>query len=69
MDLLFQKWWLHALMKPEENGLLKSCAIEHVFIMQLMPVLKVLKNVLYGKLLDDPSSYAISVNSYITAKK
>ena len=49
MDAVFNKWWLHALMKPSENGLLSNCSPESNFTIQLAQAVKVLKAIFYDK--------------------
>lgn len=69
MDILFNKWWLLAFMKPSENGLLRNCANENSFILQLKPVVKVLKAVLYDKSIDGVSTESTLISSFVTSKK
>ena len=43
MEILFGKWWMRGLLKPCENGLLKNCGSETIFVKELMEVIKLLK--------------------------
>jgi len=69
MDILFTKWWMHALLKPLECGLLKSCAPEQGFMTDLKQVVKVLKVILYNKSVPDLNINIPGLEVFITEKK
>lgn len=69
MDILFQKWWQSALVRPVEHGIMRLCVLEESFDKTLKVILKVLKGVLYGKLLDDIGPGTTQYNYFIATKK
>ena len=56
-------------MKPVENGIMSICIFEDVFARQFTTILKVLKGVLYGKMLDQKTPGYTSINIYIASKQ
>ena len=63
-DILFNKWWTRALMKPAENGLLTNCEPEVSFVRVLKEAIRVLKLVFSNKTI---SSYTIM--AFINSKR
>ena len=61
MEILFDRWWMRALTRPTENGLLKNCGSEIVFVKELMEVFKVLKLIFL-----DRHNFYLTLNSKLT---
>lgn len=69
MDILFQKWWQSALVRPAEHGIMALCVLEESFDKTLKIILKIIKGVLYGKLLEDMGPGTQHYNHFINSKK
>jgi len=69
MDVLFQKWWQSALVRPVEHGIMRLCVLEESFDKTLKLILKILKAILYGKLLEDTGPATQQYNNFISSKK
>jgi len=68
IELLFEKWWLPALMSPTEFGIIACTAPEHSYLSIMLSIMKTLKSVLYNWPMEGGTEFAITVNSYITYK-
>lgn len=69
MDILFQKWWQSAFVRPLEHGMMKSSVMDESLDNTLKQILKILKAVLYGKPLEDQNPGTTQINEFIVAKK
>jgi len=64
-EILLDKWWITALMKPGECGLLKSCIEEELFINDLKEVMKVLKLVFSNKCIADVEFPSKAIKEFV----
>ena len=69
MDILFQRCWLGALLKPVESGMSTTYQSGGSFYRTLMKILKPLRGMLYGKPLEDPTAFGLAINQFIERKK
>lgn len=68
VDFLFQQWWYPMLISPTEYGLIRQCTVEFGFWNNLLSFIKLLKGVLYNRLIEDESDFAKEANQYIQSK-
>eukprot|EP01022_Parablepharisma_sp_SALTPOND_P033601 TRINITY_DN89110_c0_g1_i1.p1 TRINITY_DN89110_c0_g1~~TRINITY_DN89110_c0_g1_i1.p1 ORF type:complete len:1013 (-),score=106.12 TRINITY_DN89110_c0_g1_i1:723-3668(-) len=69
MDFIFHKWWLTALMKPQENGLVEICTTDSCFSKKVVYILKILRAVFYAPAEFDKLDFVPSVVRYIKSKE
>jgi hypothetical protein len=69
MDILFNKWWRHGLLKPLECGLLKNCAPESGFINDLKEMAIILKAIFYDKPIAGLSLNIQGLEKFVADKK
>jgi len=68
MEILFYKWWMRGILKPCENGLLKNCGSEAVFVKELMEVIKLLKLIFADKFSSEACSSKL-IENFVLEKR
>ena len=69
MDVLFTKWWMHGLLRPLECGLLRNCASEREFMIDMKEVVKILKVVFYDKPVSDLISFTPAISQFVISSQ
>ncbi|MDR3547342.1 MAG: hypothetical protein P4M11_03540 [Candidatus Pacebacteria bacterium] len=68
IDLIFEKWWLPALMSPTEHGIVTCICAEESYLTTMLSVIRALQTVLYSRPLEDDSEFAREVNKFAANK-
>jgi len=71
LDFIFYKWWLTALMKPQENELIEICTTDAKFSKKVVYILKIMKAIFYSsnEAISDKPILIPAVISYIKSKE
>ncbi len=65
MDLLFQKWWFGALMRPVELKLVPLCVVDESFTKRMLSVVRLFRALLYGRFMDGQGRDTEKYNKFI----
>ena len=68
VELLFEKWWMPALVSPAEYGIIVCTGPEDAYTTTILSIIKMMKAVLYNRPLEGRADLITPVNNYVASK-